>query len=180
MQRSTQTQKTALNSRSESKETPDRGTSDPSVLIKRDHIKEAAKAAVKEAARKLIASLASEQAIANEEAAQALREALEALENKRIEAGEEKMKDALQKKMDVIEETLRRHTESSMPASNIDSSSLLSSECVSDIPGTLLIYSCTVPIVLLTSELDQTYSHEQAAYAFSKFTPHAFSKFTAC
>jgi len=140
MQRSTQTQKTALISRSESKETLDRATSDPSVRLKRDHIKQAAKEAVKEAARKLIASLASEQAIANEEAAQALREALEALENKRMEAGEEKMKDTLQKKMDVLEETLRRHTESSMPASNVDSSSLLTSECVSDIPGTLLIH----------------------------------------
>ena len=140
MQRSTQPQKTELTSRSASKETLDRATSDPSVRVKRDHIKEAAKAAVKEAARKLIASLASEQAIANEEAAQALREALEALENKKIEAGEEKMKDALQKKMDVLEETLRRHTESSMPASSVESSSLLSSECVSDIPGTLLIY----------------------------------------
>ena len=142
IQRSTQTQKNALISRSESKESLacDRATSDPSVRIKREHIKEAAKAAVKEAARKLIASLASEQAIANEEAAQALREALEALENKRMEAGEEKMKDTLQKKMDVLEETLRRHTESSMPASNVDSSSLLTSECVSDIPGTLLIH----------------------------------------
>ena len=98
MQRSTQPQKTELTSRSASKETLDRATSDPSVRVKRDHIKEAAKAAVKEAARKLIASLASEQAIANEEAAQALREALEALENKKTEAGEEKVKDALQKK----------------------------------------------------------------------------------
>ena len=140
MQRSTQPQKTELTSRSASKETLDRATSDPSVRVKRDHIKEAAKAAVKEAARKLIASLASEQAIANEEAAQALREALEALENKKTEAGEEKVKDALQKKMDVLEETLRRHTESSMPASSVELSSLLSSECVSDIPGTLLIY----------------------------------------
>ena len=138
MQRSTQTQKTAL--RSGPEETLDRATSDPSARGKREHIKEAAKAAVKEAARKLIASLASEQAIANEEAAQALREALEALENKKTEAGEEKVKDALQKKMDVLEETLRRHTESSMPASSVESSSLLSSECVSDIPGTLLIY----------------------------------------